>query len=249
MNNSFADLLSAEDLDSVYGVLDELGHSPELDDNSGYNVPAGQASTTPSTDFFAPPDASLPSPGLYMPTGQTFTSFWTPQNDPAVLSSTGTTSNSSSSASGGEPANCDPAASTGHSLNPSGASSPSPASSPQSQAALANTQSNKSASAGLRRKELLTEEEKKANHIYSEQKRRQNIKVGLDDLCVTVPALQERKRLEDQAKLENTKLSVKLALGEATILEESLNYTRALDHDIQMMDAEIKQIQQLLKPQ
>ncbi|EIE80404.1 hypothetical protein RO3G_05109 [Rhizopus delemar RA 99-880] len=37
--------------------------------------------------------------------------------------------------------------------------------------------------------ELLSEEQKKANHIASEQKRRQNIKIGLDQLIDIVPSL------------------------------------------------------------
>ncbi|KAK3394560.1 hypothetical protein B0H63DRAFT_444704 [Podospora didyma] len=42
----------------------------------------------------------------------------------------------------------------------------------------------------------LTEEEKKANHILSEQKRRQAIREGFDKLANTVPGLQGQGRSE-----------------------------------------------------
>jgi hypothetical protein len=44
--------------------------------------------------------------------------------------------------------------------------------------------------------ELLTEAEKKANHIASEQKRRQNIRVGFDQLVDIVPTLSQSHRSE-----------------------------------------------------
>ncbi|CAO3640794.1 unnamed protein product [Cunninghamella blakesleeana] len=44
--------------------------------------------------------------------------------------------------------------------------------------------------------ELLTEEEKKANHIASEQKRRQNIRMGFDQLIEYVPTLNRGNRSE-----------------------------------------------------
>jgi Helix-loop-helix DNA-binding domain len=44
--------------------------------------------------------------------------------------------------------------------------------------------------------ELLTEAEKKANHIASEQKRRQNIRVGFDQLVDIVPTLSQNHRSE-----------------------------------------------------
>ncbi|KAH8552889.1 hypothetical protein BGW37DRAFT_414486, partial [Umbelopsis sp. PMI_123] len=44
--------------------------------------------------------------------------------------------------------------------------------------------------------ELLTEAEKKANHIASEQKRRQNIRVGFDQLVEIVPTLSQSHRSE-----------------------------------------------------
>lgn len=44
--------------------------------------------------------------------------------------------------------------------------------------------------------ELLTESQKKANHIASEQKRRQNIRIGFDQLIDIVPTLNHGNRSE-----------------------------------------------------
>ncbi|KAI9005847.1 hypothetical protein CLU79DRAFT_840935 [Phycomyces nitens] len=44
--------------------------------------------------------------------------------------------------------------------------------------------------------ELLTDAEKKANHIASEQKRRQNIRLGFDQLIDSVPSLHHGNRSE-----------------------------------------------------
>ncbi|KAI8060741.1 hypothetical protein BC940DRAFT_311459 [Gongronella butleri] len=44
--------------------------------------------------------------------------------------------------------------------------------------------------------ELLTDEQKKANHIASEQKRRANIRIGFDQLVDIVPSLNESQRSE-----------------------------------------------------
>lgn len=44
--------------------------------------------------------------------------------------------------------------------------------------------------------ELLSEAEKKANHIASEQKRRQNIRLGFEQLIEVVPALSQGNRSE-----------------------------------------------------
>lgn len=44
--------------------------------------------------------------------------------------------------------------------------------------------------------ELLTEAEKKANHIASEQKRRQNIRLGFEQLIEVVPSLSQGNRSE-----------------------------------------------------
>ncbi|KAG0165036.1 hypothetical protein DFQ30_009039 [Apophysomyces sp. BC1015] len=48
--------------------------------------------------------------------------------------------------------------------------------------------------------ELLTEAEKKANHIASEQKRRQNIRMGFDQLIEIVPTLNHGGRTVDHIK-------------------------------------------------
>ncbi|KAK3842711.1 MAG: hypothetical protein J3R72DRAFT_420896 [Linnemannia gamsii] len=58
--------------------------------------------------------------------------------------------------------------------------------------------------------ELLTEAEKKANHIASEQKRRQNIRVGFDSLVEIVPTLSDCHR------------------SEAVILQKSVDYIHRL---------------------
>ncbi|CAM0138787.1 unnamed protein product [Umbelopsis sp. WA50703] len=58
--------------------------------------------------------------------------------------------------------------------------------------------------------ELLTEAEKKANHIASEQKRRQNIRIGFDQLVDIVPTLSQNHR------------------SEAMILQKSVEYIRQL---------------------
>ncbi|KAF9091272.1 hypothetical protein BGX23_005305 [Mortierella sp. AD031] len=58
--------------------------------------------------------------------------------------------------------------------------------------------------------ELLTEAEKKANHIASEQKRRQNIRIGFDSLVEIVPTLSDCHR------------------SEAVILQKSVDYIQRL---------------------
>lgn len=58
--------------------------------------------------------------------------------------------------------------------------------------------------------ELLTEAEKKANHIASEQKRRQNIRLGFDQLVEIVPTLSQCHR------------------SEALILQKSVEYIQQL---------------------
>ncbi|KAF9426184.1 hypothetical protein BGZ94_006837 [Podila epigama] len=60
------------------------------------------------------------------------------------------------------------------------------------------------------RHELLTDAEKKANHIASEQKRRQNIRVGFDSLVDIVPSLNDCHR------------------SEALILQKSVDYIQRL---------------------
>ncbi|KAJ8132171.1 hypothetical protein O1611_g1450 [Lasiodiplodia mahajangana] len=49
---------------------------------------------------------------------------------------------------------------------------------------------------GADEKPRLTEEEKKQNHIASEQKRREAIRAGFDRLCALVPGLQGQGRSE-----------------------------------------------------
>ncbi|KAI8337527.1 hypothetical protein BC941DRAFT_375250 [Chlamydoabsidia padenii] len=58
--------------------------------------------------------------------------------------------------------------------------------------------------------ELLSEEQKKANHIASEQKRRANIRIGFDQLVELVPELTECQR------------------SESLILQKSVDYIRQL---------------------
>nr|CAG8543307.1 12897_t:CDS:2 [Entrophospora candida] len=71
--------------------------------------------------------------------------------------------------------------------------------------------STKSSSSGKKgHHELLTEAEKKANHIASEQKRRQNIRLGFDQLVEIVPTLSQCHR------------------SEALILQKSVEYIQQL---------------------
>lgn len=56
---------------------------------------------------------------------------------------------------------------------------------------------------GLAKPPLLTVQQKKANHIQSEQKRRANIRRGYDALCETIPALKEAIRAEEEAATVN----------------------------------------------
>lgn len=49
---------------------------------------------------------------------------------------------------------------------------------------------------------LLTEAEKKANHIASEQKRRANIRKGYEMLCDLIPALREDGEGEEQQEVD-----------------------------------------------
>ncbi|KAJ1897195.1 Transcription factor [Kickxella alabastrina] len=70
--------------------------------------------------------------------------------------------------------------------------------------------------------ELLTENEKKANHIASEQKRRQNIRVGYDQLIQIVPTLTPSQRSEALI-LQKTVEYIKYLLMEREILEGQLD--------------------------
>ncbi|KAJ2488903.1 Transcription factor [Coemansia sp. RSA 2050] len=69
--------------------------------------------------------------------------------------------------------------------------------------------------------ELLTEDEKKANHIASEQKRRQNIRTGYDQLIQIVPTLTPSQRSEALI-LQKTVEYIKYLLMEREILEGQL---------------------------
>ncbi|KAJ1727016.1 Transcription factor [Coemansia biformis] len=69
--------------------------------------------------------------------------------------------------------------------------------------------------------ELLSEEEKKANHIASEQKRRQNIRTGYDQLIQIVPTLTPSQRSEALI-LQKTVEYIKYLLMEREILEGQL---------------------------
>ncbi|KAJ2890130.1 Transcription factor [Coemansia aciculifera] len=70
--------------------------------------------------------------------------------------------------------------------------------------------------------ELLTEDEKKANHIASEQKRRQNIRTGYDQLIQIVPTLTPSQRSEALI-LQKTVEYIKYLLMEREILEGQVN--------------------------
>ncbi|KAJ2717019.1 Transcription factor [Coemansia spiralis] len=72
-----------------------------------------------------------------------------------------------------------------------------------------------------KRGELLTEEEKKVNHIASEQKRRQNIRTGYDQLIQIVPTLTPSQRSEALI-LQKTVEYIKYLLMEREILEGQL---------------------------
>ncbi|KAI8600284.1 hypothetical protein EDD21DRAFT_306776 [Dissophora ornata] len=79
--------------------------------------------------------------------------------------------------------------------------SPSPSIQQQQESTRSPTPSQSSATSQVRagkkpHHELLTEAEKKANHIASEQKRRQNIRVGFDSLVEIVPTLSDCHRSE-----------------------------------------------------
>ncbi|KAI8975725.1 hypothetical protein BDF20DRAFT_880346 [Mycotypha africana] len=73
--------------------------------------------------------------------------------------------------------------------------------------------------------ELLTEEQKKANHIASEQKRRANIRVGFDQLVEVVPTLDNGHR------------------SESVILQKSVNYIRDLLEDKNKLKERVRELQ------
>ncbi|KAG0306931.1 hypothetical protein BGZ99_001634, partial [Dissophora globulifera] len=73
--------------------------------------------------------------------------------------------------------------------------------------------------------ELLTEAEKKANHIASEQKRRQNIRVGFDSLVEIVPTLSDCHR------------------SEAVILQKSVDYIHRLMNQKMELKSRVRELQ------
>ncbi|KAG0206023.1 hypothetical protein BGX28_002479 [Mortierella sp. GBA30] len=73
--------------------------------------------------------------------------------------------------------------------------------------------------------ELLTDAEKKANHIASEQKRRQNIRIGFDSLVEIVPTLSECHR------------------SEALILQKSVDYIHRLLSQKSALKSRVRDLQ------
>ncbi|KAK9768675.1 hypothetical protein K7432_000507 [Basidiobolus ranarum] len=73
--------------------------------------------------------------------------------------------------------------------------------------------------------ELLTEEEKRANHIASEQKRRQNIRIGFERLVDIVPTLNHNHR------------------AESVILEKSVEYIHHLLATKQQLKQRVRELQ------
>ncbi|KAG0339563.1 hypothetical protein BG004_006769, partial [Podila humilis] len=73
--------------------------------------------------------------------------------------------------------------------------------------------------------ELLTDAEKKANHIASEQKRRQNIRIGFDSLVDIVPSLSDCHR------------------SEALILQKSVDYIQRLLHQKNQLKNKVRDLQ------
>ncbi|KAI8880398.1 hypothetical protein K501DRAFT_286918 [Backusella circina FSU 941] len=76
--------------------------------------------------------------------------------------------------------------------------------------------------------ELLTDAEKKANHIASEKKRRQNIRLGFDQLIEIVPSLTQGNR------------------SEAFILQKSVDHIRHLINVKNDLKTQIREIQGVL---
>ncbi|KAI8144948.1 hypothetical protein BJV82DRAFT_499247, partial [Fennellomyces sp. T-0311] len=76
--------------------------------------------------------------------------------------------------------------------------------------------------------ELLTEAEKKANHIASEQKRRQNIRLGFDQLIEIVPSLNHGNR------------------SEALILQKSIEHIRQLISVKNDLKSQVRDLEMLL---
>lgn len=87
--------------------------------------------------------------------------------------------------------------------------------------AAAGKRGNKVSRIVKKKGELLTENEKKANHIASEQKRRQNIRTGYDQLIQIVPTLTPSQRSEALI-LQKTVEYIKYLIMEREILEGQL---------------------------
>ncbi|KAK9380718.1 uncharacterized protein V2V93DRAFT_369410 [Kockiozyma suomiensis] len=71
--------------------------------------------------------------------------------------------------------------------------------------------------------ELLTAEEKKANHIASEQKRRQAIREGFDRLTEVVPGLTKSQGRSETIVLQKTLAYLKSELAENQRLVEQIS--------------------------
>ncbi|KAI8981781.1 hypothetical protein BDF20DRAFT_912029 [Mycotypha africana] len=78
--------------------------------------------------------------------------------------------------------------------------------------------------------ELLTDAEKKANHIASEKKRRQNIRLGFDQLIDIVPTLNQEGNNR----------------SEALILQKSVDHIRHLINEKNDLKSQIKDLENIL---
>lgn len=95
----------------------------------------------------------------------------------------------------------------------------------------APTKRRRSAAASKAPRENLSEEQKRENHIRSEQKRRTLIKTGFDDLCILVPGLQ------------GGNLSKSLVLTTAvTWLTELLEGNKRLESQLKAMDGTVSSV-------
>lgn len=154
------------------------------------NGDANVSGTTTTLEiFFGPLKLGVHAEGLpdlgFVPSMATYASSATQQQQqqPPVAES----SSAADAAGGGGNANS--SSNNNNNDNNHGSSSASSSSEPQS----ARPQGRRSRKAPH---ELLTEAEKKANHIASEQKRRQNIRLGFDQLIEIVPSLSQGNRSE-----------------------------------------------------
>ncbi|WFD27046.1 hypothetical protein MNAN1_002042 [Malassezia nana] len=95
---------------------------------------------------------------------------------------------------------------------------------------------------------LLSEAEKKANHIASEQKRRANIRKGYDMLCSMVPGLEknglESTQKKHSASDEEAGEQRGNSLSEMTILEEVLEHLMRRLKDHRMLLLKKHEVQQ-----